>query len=49
MLVCLREGHVLKPAIIAARIERNRPAAGRKKLQQLNLLLAQAQPHGAHA
>src|SRR5205823_13196659 len=42
------DGYVLEPLIIAARIDRNRAAPGGQKLQQFNLLLAQAQPHGAH-
>ena len=43
------DGYVLEPSIVAARIDRNRATPGGQKLQQFNLLLAQAQPHGAHA
>src|SRR5438270_7640557 len=37
------DGHVLEPPIIAARIDRNRAAPGRPKLQQFNLLLARSE------
>ena len=39
--------NVLEPAIVAARVNRKRPSPGSEELDELNVLIPQAQPHSS--